>query len=136
MFLIGQVLGKLTADSAVCACACRTTPFGQASEGPQICTLARGVPGSFDMGSPLPDQPSPAAFSCGFDPLLSDCIEPVKNTILKGRMILTTHLQYKNRGKLFSDWCTGRNKDSHISLHTILEFLQSVQYSGGSHSIL
>jgi len=54
---------------------------------------------------PLP-PPAVGLATGGPDPLLSDCIELVRRTILNARAP-STRKQYENRWKLFSDWCQG-----------------------------
>ena len=93
------------------------------------------VRGSYLAPRPLP--PSAVGLAArGPDPLLSECIEPVRRTILNARAG-STRRQYENRWKLFSDWCMGQNEDPvHCSVPTILEFLQSLLDGGRSPSTL
>ena len=87
--------------------------------------------------APRPLPPSAVGLAArGPDPLLSECIEPVRRTILNARAG-STRRQYENRWKLFSDWCMGQNEDPvHCSVPTILEFLQSLLDGGRSPSTL
>lgn len=72
----------------------------------------------------------------GPDSLLSDSVDPVKKTILNTRAS-STRLQYQNRWKLFSAWCTVRNEDPiRCSVPIVLEFLQSLLDQGWSPSTL
>ena len=72
----------------------------------------------------------------GPHPLLRDCGEGVKNTILNARAP-STRLQYENKWKTFSNWCAHGNHDPvHCSVPTALEFLQSLLDGGRSPSTL
>jgi len=108
---------------------------GQPGLGSHCCTESTaGCPGASpsvvsagvsDLAS-QPLLPSAVGLAAGGpDRLLSDCIEPVKNTILNART-LSTQLQYEKRLKLFSDWCTVRKDPVYFPVPTILELLQSL----------
>lgn len=62
----------------------------------------------------------------GPDHPLTDCRDPVKRTILNAS------LQYKNRCRLFSDWCAVQDSDPvRCPVAAIFEFLQSLRTEAG-----
>lgn len=62
--------------------------------------------------------------------------DPVRHTILSARAS-STRLQYENRWRLFSRWCSARDVDPlSCSVSSVLEFLQSLLDGGRSPSTL
>ncbi|KAM4531977.1 uncharacterized protein V3H82_025840 [Fundulus diaphanus] len=87
-------------------------------------------------GTDMAPQPSTSP-AVGLAPgRLTGCSEPVRHTILSARAP-STRLQYDNRWRLFSQWCSAHNENPvTCSVPTILEFLQSLLDKGRSPSTL
>ena len=87
-------------------------------------------------GTDMAPQPSTSP-AVGMAPgRLTGCSDTVRHTILSARAS-STRLQYANRWRLFSQWCSAHNENPvSCSVPTILEFLQSLLDKGRSPSTL
>ncbi len=74
--------------------------------------------------------------TAGPNPLLTNCSEAVCNTVLNARAP-STRVQYENRCRLFSVWCSYRGEDPiHCSIPKIPDYLQSLLDDGRSPATL